>query len=183
MALSADTILNFELGYENDIPAAASTTIYRGAAVGLSSGYARGLVAGDKFAGFSEANVDNSAGSAGDKNARVREKGKVVLSVTGVTGVGDKGKIVYASADDTYTLTSGSNSAIGRVVRHISGTSCLVEFDASRAGLGSITALTDNSGGTSANTIAAIGGTYNQAEVANAIASLAAKVNAIEKQL
>lgn len=42
-----------------------------------------------------------------------------------------------------------------------------------------ITDLTDNSGGTPADTIAAIGGTYSQAEVANAVASLAAKVNAL----
>jgi hypothetical protein len=39
--------------------------------------------------------------------------------------------------------------------------------------------LTDSSGGTAANTIAAIGATYNQAEVRNAIASNAAKINAI----
>lgn len=38
-------------------------------------------------------------------------------------------------------------------------------------------ALTDNSGGAAATTIAAIGGTYNQAEVANAVASLAAAIN------
>ena len=45
------------------------------------------------------------------------------------------------------------------------------------------TALTDNSGGTAADTIAAIGGTYNQAEVRNAVASLAAKVNALQALL
>jgi len=39
--------------------------------------------------------------------------------------------------------------------------------------------LTDNSGGTAADTIAVIGATYTQAEVANAVASLAAKVNAV----
>lgn len=42
-----------------------------------------------------------------------------------------------------------------------------------------ITDLTDNSGGTASDTIAAIGGTYSQTEVANAIASLAAKINAL----
>lgn len=46
-----------------------------------------------------------------------------------------------------------------------------------------ITDLTDNSGGTAADTIAAIGGTYNQAQVANAIASLAAKVNELNAAL
>jgi len=42
-----------------------------------------------------------------------------------------------------------------------------------------ITSLTDNSGGTAADTIAVIGAAYDQGEVADAIASLAAKVNAI----
>jgi hypothetical protein len=46
-----------------------------------------------------------------------------------------------------------------------------------------ITDLTDNSGGTAADTIAAIGGTYSQTEVANAIASLAAKVNELNAAL
>lgn len=42
-----------------------------------------------------------------------------------------------------------------------------------------VASLTDNSGGTAADTIAAIGGTYSQTEVRNAIASLAAKINEI----
>lgn len=46
-----------------------------------------------------------------------------------------------------------------------------------------ITDLTDNSGGTAADTIAAIGGTYSQTEVRNAIASLAAKINDLNAAL
>ena len=42
-----------------------------------------------------------------------------------------------------------------------------------------VTDLTDNSGGTAADTIAAIGATYDQDEVRNAVASLAAKINEI----
>ena len=38
-----------------------------------------------------------------------------------------------------------------------------------------IVSLTDSSGGTGTDTIAAIGATYDQAEVRNAVASLAAK--------
>ena len=41
------------------------------------------------------------------------------------------------------------------------------------------TALTDSSSGTASATIAAIGGTYDQDEVRNAVASLAAEVNAL----
>lgn len=39
--------------------------------------------------------------------------------------------------------------------------------------------LTDNSGGTPSDTIAGIGVTYVQAEVSNAVASLAAKITAL----
>lgn len=46
-----------------------------------------------------------------------------------------------------------------------------------------IVALTDNSGGTASNTIAAIGGTYSQAEVRNALASLAAKIESLRAAL
>ena len=52
-------------------------------------------------------------------------------------------------------------------------------LDGSASKAAPTTSLTDNSGGTAADTIAAIGGTYSQAEVANAVASLATKVNAI----
>lgn len=41
--------------------------------------------------------------------------------------------------------------------------------------LGDITSLTDNSGGTASDTVAAIGATYDQAEVRNAVASIIAK--------
>jgi len=43
--------------------------------------------------------------------------------------------------------------------------------------------LTDNSGGTASETIAAIGATYDQAEVRNAVASLAAQVNLLRAEL
>jgi len=46
-----------------------------------------------------------------------------------------------------------------------------------------IGALTDNSGGTAGATIAAIGATYSQTEVRNAVASLAAKINLLEQAL
>lgn len=51
--------------------------------------------------------------------------------------------------------------------------------DANLAGTAALTAqtLTDNSGGTASDTIAAIGASYSQSEVANAVASLADEVN------
>lgn len=183
MPLSADIVRSFELGDLNELPVLTGTTIYRGAAVGTNgSGFARPLVAGEPFRGFSTGKVVN-AGSSGDKRVQLDEKGKVELPITGVTGVADVGKLVYASDDTTFTLTASTNSPIGVIRRHVSSTVALVEYDVSNGGLGAIGVLTDSSGGTASDTIAAIGGSYSQAEVRNAIASLAAKVNALARQL
>lgn len=50
---------------------------------------------------------------------------------------------------------------------------------ASKPEVVALVALTDNSGGTPGNTIADVPGTYTEATLANQIASLTAKVNAI----
>jgi len=42
-----------------------------------------------------------------------------------------------------------------------------------------IASLTDNSGGTASDTLAEITGTYTEATMENAVASLAAKINAL----
>lgn len=178
--LAANAPRDYEYGDRNDLPVVADDIIFEGAAVGMTSGTARPLQAGDPFAGFAEAKADNSGGSAGDINVRVRHEGRVVLTVTGVDGHDDLGKDVYASDDNTFTLTASTNTRIGHVHRHISGTSCVVEF---KAATGLIAVLTDNSGGTAADTIAAIGATYSQTEVRNAVASLAAKINGLIARL
>lgn len=122
---------DFVLGDTQDLPVIASDIIYEGAAVGENaSGYFRPLVAGDAFAGFAQSQADNSAGAAGAINVRVKSRGRVVLSVTGVTAVTDEGSTVYAADDDSFTLTVGSNTPIGKVVRYISGTSVEVYFEA-----------------------------------------------------
>lgn len=129
--LAADKSRAYELGDIQELPVVATDIIYEGAAVGdNASGYARPLVAADPFLGFAECKVDNSTGAAGDKSVRVRVRGQIVLAVTGVTGVGDVGEVVYASDDDTFTLTSTSNTAVGKVARYISGTTVVVAFEA-----------------------------------------------------
>jgi hypothetical protein len=114
----------------SDLPVIASDIIYEGAAVGENgSGYFRPLVAADPFAGFALSDCDNSAGAAGAKHVHLRTRGTIALSVTGVTAVTDEGSTVYASDDDTFTLTSTSNTAIGKVVRYVSGTNVIVYFE------------------------------------------------------
>jgi len=71
---------------------------------------------------------------------------------------------------------------IGRVVRYVAANTCIVAFDATRAGRGLITELTDSSGGTASDTLAAITASYVEATIENTVASLAAKVNALIRQ-
>jgi len=113
----------------NEVPAVATDIIYEGAAVGLSSGYGRPLVAADVFVGFARERCDNSAGSAGAKNVKIWEKGKIQIAVTGVTAVTDIGSDVYATDDDTFTLTASGASSIGTIVRYVTGTTVIVEFE------------------------------------------------------
>ncbi len=181
--LSVDRSRSYELGDYNDLPAIGTDIIYEGAAVGSNGTNAhRPLSAGDRFVGFAEARVDNSTGAAGAKYVRVRSKGRVQLPITSFD-VTDVGKPVYASDDDTFTLTQSTNSHIGKAVRFVATGSVIVEFDANNPPPGLLTELTDSSGGTASDTLAAIGATYVEATIENTVASLAAKINAIIRQM
>ena len=119
----------------NDLPIIAADVVYSGAACGESSstGTYRPLVAGDAFGGFAIATCDNSAGAASALNIRARTRGIVKLTVVGAASAADKDATVYASDDATFTLTSGSNTAIGKVARWVSSTTCMVRFEAASA--------------------------------------------------
>lgn len=121
----------WELAEIEEYPIVAADIIYEGAAVGENgAGYARPLVAGDPFLGFAIATYDNAAGAAGDKTVRVKQCGKIQLTVAGATAITANDRPpVYASDDDTFTLTVGSNSKIGFVSRWISSTLVIVEFN------------------------------------------------------
>lgn len=127
--LASDAMRDYELGDINELPVIASDIIYAGSAIGDNgSGYARPLVAGDKFKGFADKKADNSSGAAGDVNVKAKAKGRIKLSISGLV-IGDLGKRVYASDDNTFTLTAGSNSEIGFVYRFVSSGVGIVEFD------------------------------------------------------
>src|SRR3954468_20110328 len=103
--LSADKARRYDSGlpeWLNELPAIASDIIYAGAAVGElnDSGTYQPLGTGstvDKFAGFATQKCDNSAGAASAVNVKIRERGVIRLSVTGVTATTDVGKDVYAT--------------------------------------------------------------------------------------
>lgn len=128
--LTKNSPRKLEGGEINEHPVIASDIIYEGAGVGDNgAGYTRPLVAGDNFRGFSEAEVDNSAGAAGDKRVRVLEKGKLQVPISGLV-ITDVDQPVYMSDDDTFTLVAVGNSYIGTVHRFVSSGIGIVAFDA-----------------------------------------------------
>lgn len=176
--LAKDAPRAYKIGDLNELPVIASDIIYEGAAVGDNgSGYARPLAAGDPFRGFATRKVDNSAGAAGDKNVEVKTKGFVQLPISSLA-ITDVGKDVYASDDDTFTLTQGSNTRIGYVHRWVSTGVGVIAFRESE-GAAQIAELTDNSGGSASDTVADISASPTEAQVANGLASLIAKVNSL----
>jgi hypothetical protein len=134
--LAADTPRIFETGHDeylNEAPMIDNDIIYDGAAVGDNgSGLARPLAGGDVFIGFATEQADNtgSGHAASAINVKMKTKGVAKLTVVGVSSAADVNELVYASDDATFTLTASGASAIGRVSRWISGTTCLVAFQA-----------------------------------------------------
>lgn len=165
--LAKNKLRNFGLGDLAEHPAVAADIIYLGAAVGINAGNARPLVAGDEFAGFADKKADNSLGAAGDIKVRVRERGLIELAVTGAgaTSIGDT---VYATDDDTFTLTKAANAIkIGRVMQHVTGTTVMVDFKAT----GLQTGIADPAGGATvdAESRTAIGSIIDALEVAGIV--------------
>ena len=115
MALTANRDLDRYVDQElRALPVKTGVHIYKGAFVGLSGGYAQPLTAGDPFAGVAYEEVNNT-GADGAKSVRVYTKGDFEHTLTSASRA-NNGAVVYASADDTITLTQGSNSAIGNQV-------------------------------------------------------------------
>lgn len=129
--LATNKARTYELGERDDYPVIASDIIYEGAAVGVvkSSGHARPLTSVDTFGGFAVAKADNSNGSAAEINVNVIESGCVELSVSGVT-VTDKRQPVYATDDDTFTMSPVGGVFVGFVKRFVSSGVAIVDFNA-----------------------------------------------------
>ena len=129
--LAANVQRDFQVGDRESYPVIASDIIYEGAAVGENAaGYARPLVAADPFLGFAITKVDNSDGAAGAARVEVKTRGKVKLAISAIAITANDRVAVYASDDNTFTLTDTSNSLIGYVSRWISTGYAVVEFDA-----------------------------------------------------
>ena len=128
--LAVDTPRVYELGSLREYPVIASDIIYEGAAVGLvnGTGHARPLTSVDRFVGFAEQKLDNSAGAAAAKNVRVIESGKVQLAVTGAV-ITDVGQPIYATDDNAFAFSPVGGVFVGRVCRFVSSAVVIVAFD------------------------------------------------------
>lgn len=103
----------------------ASAAVFKGGLVGVnSSGYVLPMAHGTaslKFVGVSNESVDNSGGSAGDRNALVTKAGAFVFkAASGYTpALSDIGKEVYANTDwEVQVSSAGLTTAykIGTVI-------------------------------------------------------------------
>ena len=109
-------------GNQQHIPVTDAVVIWQGAYVCLdqSTGYA--VLAADTanylWAGIAQNTVTGDT-SATEPPEVIVTGGPLVLknvAVTGLDNVNDRGDLVYATADDTLTLSSGSNlKAVGEV--------------------------------------------------------------------
>ena len=98
-------------------PVRNGTKIWRGGMVGVDS--SRNLVpintAAAAFVGMAERDYDNSANASASTDKVSALKGAFVLTVPGATAA-NINAAVYASDDNTFTLTAGSNLQIGTIV-------------------------------------------------------------------
>lgn len=127
-ALSANASVSSREAGLGHLSVAAATHIYRNAIVGLSGGYARGLVSGDRFAGIAYDEADNSSGAAGAATVQVHTLGEFILTGSGFA-ITDVGKKVYASDDGTISVTGGAGSYIGVCTGYVSATQLRVLID------------------------------------------------------
>ena len=129
-ALTNDTNRVFEVNNDsNAVALAAGTKVFQGSLIGkTATGYGRALEAGDTAMGFANDNVDNTDGTDGEKIVEVKSMGKVSLFISGLT-IADIGKDVYASDDNTFTLTSTDNSKVGKIIRFEKSDYAIVYFN------------------------------------------------------
>jgi hypothetical protein len=133
--LTHDTPRVLELGEVNAFVLAPNTALFRGAAVGDNgSGFARPLVAGDKFLGFCESYACNlppspavPAAQGGDALVNVLASGRAQLKVAGLKAT-SVGAPVFALDENSFSLSGFPNSSIGTVHRVLGDGTAIVAF-------------------------------------------------------
>lgn len=102
------------------LPVAGSKKIYAGSIVAINStGYVEPAsdAAGLRVVGRAEEQVDNSAGSDGDKTIKVQE-GVYQFAGAGF-GADDVGKPAFVADDQTVNLTGGTNKVCAGIIEQV----------------------------------------------------------------
>jgi hypothetical protein len=177
MAANGNVPLELEIGDRNECPVAATTQLFRGSCVFAdAAGRATGTL-GPIFLGHAAAPADNRLGGAGAINVLLhagRYRAQVALTGVALT---DIGKEVFASDNNTLTLTPGANTLVGRVMRYVDTNLAVVEF----APVVNSTVVTVAQQAHIADAIAnyTTGGLDTEAKLITAINAQGAKINAI----
>jgi hypothetical protein len=118
----------------NTLPVIAADILYEGSAIGqvTASGHVRPLTSADVFVGFAEQQVDNSLGAAAARNVDLITRGAVQLPITGLVITDRVGLPVYATDDDTFSLSPVGGVFIGFLDRYVSAGVGIVDFYAGR---------------------------------------------------
>lgn len=131
MAVSANQIIKRADGCRISYPVQASAHLYEGTFVFTDAyGYADDDIDSDanKFGGIAIQEADNSSGADGAIEVECWRTGIFEWTHSGLTQA-DINKKVYASDNNTITLTSSSNVLIGEIVRYVSSTKVLIAID------------------------------------------------------
>lgn len=146
MAVTANQLITRQDGCKRSYPVNASTRIYQGTLVYLTAtGYADDDTATgvNGFAGIAVSDVDNSSGSAGDKNVEVWTEGDFELVGAGTYTLSNIGNTIYG--DDNYTINvaiAATSVPIGVCVGYVSGTKLVVRIKPCGDGALVVAALT-----------------------------------------
>lgn len=133
MAITADRNAKFGKFTSHGFKVTASTTIYAGDLVMVTSGYAVPAddTASSLFVGVAKEQVDNSSGADGDETVDCYLSGVVSCVAVGAAQATWVGQKVFANGDATVALTgSVSNSVyVGVCVEVVSATEVRVAID------------------------------------------------------
>ncbi len=129
-ALTTDKDMERKEGLLESFPVLGSTTIYKGSLVCIgTTGYAipATATAGLRFVGIADNKGDNSSGSDGDVEVKVRLTGVVKLVATSITQA-MVGRLMYVVDDATIDETGSNFVCVGRLVDYDSATSGWVDI-------------------------------------------------------
>lgn len=116
MVASSDIRRKWRTGDAYGYPVLAGVRIFGGTMIGVTAALAAvpaGHVSAVALVGFAEEAIDNRDGATGDQMINAK-KGVTLIPLAGATAA-DIGKTVYASADDTFTLTAGALLVAGTI--------------------------------------------------------------------